>query len=565
MKELLEYVIRNNAYEVERIFNQLNQNKAKKVSNSLARGVPLLSVASKFGNVEVAMVLIDNGADVNFPKSRVRNGETPLSVAAKNNHLEMARMLVERGAKYHQEIAGQNDSFYVLRYCTIDVAREILSYIAVKNSEFKFEGERTKEDDFLALVNAIDVNDKLEVSRALETSCLNNNELETILIFAVRNLRFRAAREILSNENGALSANKKEQEEHCFDEDNSGFRQYVQKTLENELDFSSSSYHDLASQERVKNGFCAIADLFSDTARCRGYLAELSQQLGSLLEFPNQEGKVEEMVIRGLKWPRFLSSDYQLIDKNSALTKIIKNQLKKHGIEDADNELKFSGFVDSKYADDEVKSGRLFKEFFLSGIALVHGVMTHYLQWYLISRDYEEGRLQSELTPRELLEASVTTRISKTNSPVWNVLVDYPIDSTREVDYDSFGKVIKFNSFLLCNEDPELMDLSNYLRDSFFKNSNKVAKALKQKYPEVELREQNFEIANIMVASLAATGEVFNMINFFDLEDTKQYYEEKNESRNVVVGDNAIVRKGTLTPVSGEGILQASKLNVASL
>jgi len=67
---------------------------------------PLL-YASRGGLTEVAKVLIDKGANVNYDGSRINGKEnfgvdtvfwTPLHAAARNNNLEICRMLIEKGA-----------------------------------------------------------------------------------------------------------------------------------------------------------------------------------------------------------------------------------------------------------------------------------------------------------------------------------------------------------------------------------------------------------------------------------------------------------------------------------
>ena len=54
-------------------------------------GVTPLFVACQQGHVDVARLLLDNGAEVD------RNGATPLFVACQNGHVDAARLLLEHG------------------------------------------------------------------------------------------------------------------------------------------------------------------------------------------------------------------------------------------------------------------------------------------------------------------------------------------------------------------------------------------------------------------------------------------------------------------------------------
>lgn len=59
---------------------------------------PLLRLASMNGNVEVAKILIENGADVN-KTDKIK--KSPLMVAAVNGHFPLVQLLVENGADVH--------------------------------------------------------------------------------------------------------------------------------------------------------------------------------------------------------------------------------------------------------------------------------------------------------------------------------------------------------------------------------------------------------------------------------------------------------------------------------
>lgn len=68
--------------------------KGAKAGTIGPEGTPLHAVGI-FGNVEVAMVLLRHGADVNGLGLR---GDSPLHIAAQNEHLELMQVLIDHGA-----------------------------------------------------------------------------------------------------------------------------------------------------------------------------------------------------------------------------------------------------------------------------------------------------------------------------------------------------------------------------------------------------------------------------------------------------------------------------------
>lgn len=79
----------------------------RKAIGSIARGAEVnvakdkngqaaLHIAAWTGNVEIARILVENGADVNI---KDRGGETPLHIASYYGKADMVRFLLENGAK----------------------------------------------------------------------------------------------------------------------------------------------------------------------------------------------------------------------------------------------------------------------------------------------------------------------------------------------------------------------------------------------------------------------------------------------------------------------------------
>ncbi len=67
-------------------------------------GVTALYVASETGNVELANLLIDRGADVDLPASWQR---TPLYAASKGGYADIVKLLLDKGANPHQVTKSQ--------------------------------------------------------------------------------------------------------------------------------------------------------------------------------------------------------------------------------------------------------------------------------------------------------------------------------------------------------------------------------------------------------------------------------------------------------------------------
>jgi len=66
-------------------------------------GLPPLCVAARFGNAEMAKMLLENGAN---PKAKSANGDSAAGIAAKSGHKTLANKLVSNGAGTSQDVAS---------------------------------------------------------------------------------------------------------------------------------------------------------------------------------------------------------------------------------------------------------------------------------------------------------------------------------------------------------------------------------------------------------------------------------------------------------------------------
>ena len=74
--------------------------KVEGLGNGFDGSTPLI-VAPRKGNVEIAKLLIERGANIN--KTDI-TGQTPLHVACQNGREEMVKLLPERGADINKAI-----------------------------------------------------------------------------------------------------------------------------------------------------------------------------------------------------------------------------------------------------------------------------------------------------------------------------------------------------------------------------------------------------------------------------------------------------------------------------
>jgi len=89
----------------------------------------LLITAIQNNHLDIAKLLIKNGADINLSNTR---GETPLLTSLRNKHFEMARYLIKKGSDLSaQDIAGNNAFTYALTLKQKDIALQAIEYVDV--------------------------------------------------------------------------------------------------------------------------------------------------------------------------------------------------------------------------------------------------------------------------------------------------------------------------------------------------------------------------------------------------------------------------------------------------
>ena len=67
-------------------------------ASGLQKGFTPLHIAAKYGNVSIAKLLLQKGANANIEG---KNGLTPLHVATHYNCIDVAQLLLEKGSSPH--------------------------------------------------------------------------------------------------------------------------------------------------------------------------------------------------------------------------------------------------------------------------------------------------------------------------------------------------------------------------------------------------------------------------------------------------------------------------------
>lgn len=298
-------------------------------------------------------------------------------------------------------------------------------------------------------------------------------------------------------------------------------------------------------QDAIKDALSQISSLLVDSDKCLTLLHDLDRELSASTPSTSDVSNLTPGALIDFHAGLFLPSDFSQATYSTAgiLRKTLIKKLREHGIHQGDEGYIFSGFVDTETANQLVIDGQLFKEQFLMGNSLIHGTISHFIQWYIIILAYEQGEitLPDELTPQELLKATVEVKYD--NAPVWVHLIDSIINKHNAEHYylrkDDFSSPHRLNSTLLLTE--ELPFLRGYLLNSWYKNIRKF-----QKY---FLEVFNVEIPyECIVCGQAISHGVFNK---FDIGFNNQHVETYYRTR-AATGDHSKLNQAT-------GILVKSK------
>lgn len=283
--------------------------------------------------------------------------------------------------------------------------------------------------------------------------------------------------------------------------------------------------------------FNQMVALLENPARCLVLLEKLDRDLSVF--FPEMKDIVPGegyTLIYDFHLPSAPTASQSTIKTYHLFRCLLREQLEKFGIEKQSELYTFSGFVQPQAADCILKSGALFKEQFLRGNALLHGVYSHYLQWYLFSRAVEEGDIT--LPPGiRLVDVLFQAVVMKgEDDPVWNKLIDLvekPLFEKGD-NLHYLGSPHRLNALLLCA--PELPHLRGFLLNQWYKNIHKLQDLCMTLYN----KSISYEC---IIGAMAFSANIFNAFSLgYDNRQVKKYYPKTvkfNVSTGIVVKDAA--------------------------
>ncbi|WP_028388260.1 ankyrin repeat domain-containing protein [Legionella fairfieldensis] len=501
-KSILLYhaVILNRINLVRKLLNQDKELLHLKISE----GRTAFHLASGLGLVKIGEILIENGVAIDVATD---SNETALYYAVANNQLDFAKLLIEHGADPYIRFNQVNPIKKSLHFCeNIDLIRVLFS---------KHQGTAELFDIILS-GNDVDLVSYVEKNNSLFTK----NQFEGLFLFCINSRRFKLANLLSSY------IDKLFQKSICPLENR--FELSIVKSVEwnaiTSFSFPVETTEEL--QMALKDAFLKIALLLAQPRTCINLLSDLDNQIKEYQHhFNHNFSKIDSdnfFVASNIPFPAEPKDDLKKIDCQGLLHYLMRTQLNKFGIDTQETLYYFAGFVDSKVADELVKSGALFKEQFLVGNALVHG-QSHYFQWYILSRALETGLLwfKGNLTLLDVLKAVIEVKVKKDNSSVWPALIDY--FPTPPIYYYDFGSPHLLNSALLC--DATNPHLRGYLRNIWYKSIEKFQNAMRS------LSSEPLSYESIITAQVLA-GPVFDLFKGMTMKEVSHYYEHvaKNEA-----------------------------------
>lgn len=369
------------------------------------------------------------------------------------------------------------------------------------------------------------------------TKLFSQLELEILFLFSTNNLKLGIANLIFPhmqfNNDRVLRVNKA----------------YEELTLASwyqaELIFPEGTSQ--VQKNALKDAFTQIAYLLADPLQCLNLLQSLDTQIERAQSFLGCDFSSIQpgagIIISNYQWPNPPVADSPSISQTHGILRyLIREQLSKHGI-DAQNELvTFSGFVEPELANSLIASGSLFKEQFLMGTALIHGLYSHYLQWYIISRALEEKLLhfKEDLTLLDVLRASVS--VKKSNGLlVWASLIDF-IQKGSDITHYDFGSPHQLNNALLNSE--KLVYLRGYLLNSWYKSIEKYRKTVGEQASKITLNE----FYKLLITGQTLAGSYFDWFSLGNTAATIEgYYTKTSKTKIIPSPDLQILKKDAET------------------
>lgn len=476
-------------------------------------------------NIEVAKILIKAGANINVKDN---NGDTPLIISARNGRIALFELLFNAGADPYIE---NNSGDSTLNYA-----------IDSENMHSFFNVIWSKEHNTKLLYNYVINNKVSKMQDILSKTHFKEIDLKFMFLMLIKMRKFALTDIILNSKFGLMNLYKtrallplstSKLSPNMQKEVLSWVYNTMYKHLESSLVFENTPFHD--KKELILQTFASIRKLLHDIPKCIKLLQPLENALKINIPGLSKIKSCEYITINRLKWPVIPEEGYPSVDKRGLLRLLLRDYLQRYGIETQDELYTFAGFVDTEEANKIVRSGALFKEQFLMGNALVHGVYTHYIQWYLIVRAFEKGYIKSDLTPKDLLQASVDIR-TKSGVTLWTRIVDAVSHEEKPEGCVEYGlsSPHEMSSFLYNQE--ILPNIAKYLCHSLHRSLENIRVVLSKKISN-----------NSIIAGQAMANSEFSLfkLGFTVEQDVTGYYEKhsKTGKRARVDLNTGIIRK----------------------
>jgi len=476
-------------------------------------GFTLLHWAVLYKNFEAIEILLKNKAD---PNALDFNGKSPLHYALDNDSTAIINLIMKNNGN---PILWDNQYHSPLKYAvSTQYNHNLFSTLLLHKHHLQelYLISKIGNKDEVALY--LDKHFDLFLSKDLVELENNIEELECLFLRLVNEHFFIEAEPIL-HQVRFLTLHKNTY--FCFSnrEEKASFLKIKFK------DCFPCTFPDNISekrQEAIINAFEQITNLFSNPQQCIELLKELDEQIKVFEPFlqcdfstvlPGNAIRLH----RSLKVP---SSESPTIQHTHGLLHfLIRKKLQSHGVEKQNELYTFSGFVNSELANSIIRNGSLFKEQFLMGNSLIHGIYSHYLQWYVIAAAIEKNILvfQDNITLRDLLSAAVEVKLKGYNS-IWERCFDFVSVPRFNKDCSDFniGSPHRLNSLLFFADD--IPHLRGYLVNSFLKNILKFRQHVKNEYQK--------EISYLCIVGASAIS--YSNFNLFypgyDNNNIKNYY-----------------------------------------
>jgi ankyrin repeat protein len=175
---------RNDAKAVEDILR-----RGASVHDTGTEGVDALSVAAILGYTEIARVLLDNGANVDFRSK----GATPLMKAIMMDHAATARLLIDRGANIN---AATDDGLTALIYSVQRNSMELMQLLLDKGADVSMKeyrgytacrlAEEWKREAMVPLLKEAEQFHQYQATAIEKQRMLNNVALKSRMIRKLR-------------------------------------------------------------------------------------------------------------------------------------------------------------------------------------------------------------------------------------------------------------------------------------------------------------------------------------------------------------------------------------------